>query len=336
MKTISALLLLLAMAAGTIAGPVLKAPSLVADTVKVKPHGLARISADGVDPKAALVWRISPSAGVSRATTAKGLLEFAAPPGVYEVELLVITADKDGALSTQEFNVSVEFEGCGGPVPPLPSPPPVIPPKGKSGVLDAPQALGKISFPPYGCTATVIGPRRADGKWDVLSAAHCVAHVKVGSKGAMKMLNGRTHAITVNFVDPLCDVSWLTTDDPAVDDMPYANIAADNPPVGTAIWHAGYGVDKPGNREDGKVTGVENPDGQLNMQISVSSGDSGGGIFRADTNELISCVCCTTAKGRLASVWGCSANKARDKRPKTAQMFEWNPIEIPLLKTLQP
>lgn len=316
--------------------PKLDGPGINLESCSVPAHSLVKAQMQGVDAKSAVLWDVVPSAGVTKATTSEDRLEFAAPPGDYEVQLTVIAPpDKDGKLKAVKYTAKVKVLAPPGPAPPVV--PPVVPPVAPSGsgTLDPPAALAKMSFPPYGCTATVMGPRRADGKWDVLSAAHCVSHVTVGSKGTMKLLDGRSFAITVQVVDPRCDVSWLTTDDASVANMPYANLAKANPPVGTKIWHAGYGVDIPGNREDGTITGDQNGHGQLNMSISVSSGDSGGGIFRADTNEVISCVCCTMAKGRRASVWGCSAVYAAQRRPKTAQMFEWNPMAIPLLEVLK-
>ena len=85
---------------------------------KYKPHSLVRLRAEGVDAKAALLWRVHPSKGVERATTPRGVLEFAAHPGTYEVELLVIT-NTDGTLSVEEARVSVTIESCT-PVPPTP------------------------------------------------------------------------------------------------------------------------------------------------------------------------------------------------------------------------
>jgi hypothetical protein len=119
--------------------------------------------------------------------------------------------------------------------------------------------------------------------------------------------------------------------DAAVDDLPVANLAAKNPPVGTEIWHMGYGIDKPGNREDGRVTGTETRDGQLPMELSVSSGDSGGGIFRADTNELIAVVCCTTERGRKVLMFGGSAERAARLRPVVKTDIDtWEPLAIPI------
>lgn len=318
--------------------PKLDGPGINLESCSVPAHSLVKAQMQGVDAKTATLWDVVPSTGVTKATTTDDRLEFAAPPGDYEVQLTVIAPpDKDGKLKAVKYTAKVKVLPPPGPPTPPQVVPPVAPPApdSNSGTLNPPAALAKMSFPPYGCTATVMGPRRADGKWDVLSAAHCVSHVTVGSRGTIKLLDGRSFAITVQVVDPKCDVSWLTTDDAGVANMPYAVLAKENPPVGTKIWHAGYGVDIPGNREDGIISGDQNGDGMLNMTLSVSSGDSGGGIFRADTNEVVSSVCCTTAKGRRASVWGVSTVFAAQRRPKAVQAFEWNPKEIPILETLR-
>jgi hypothetical protein len=53
----------------------------------------------------------------------------------------------------------------------------------------------------------------------------------------------------------------------------------------------GYGVDKPGNKETGHMVSGPDGNGQLRMNLSVSSGDSGSGTIRADTGELVAVVC---------------------------------------------
>jgi hypothetical protein len=229
----------------------------------------------------------------------------------------------------EEARVSVTIESCT-PVPPVPPVPPKPDPKPPGdGKLDPVNAIGRIRFGNAGCTATVIGPRRADGRWDVLTAAHCVSGV--GARGSMAMKDGRTIGIRVVAHHKTPDVAWCVTDD-VIADLPYALIAERNPAVGTAIWHMGYGVDKPGNRETGTVAAGENAQGQLRMILSVSSGDSGGGIFRVDTNELVSVVCCTSGMGRQVSMWGCSAEVARRTRPKVTEDADeaWVPVPIPL------
>jgi hypothetical protein len=304
-----------------------------ADTIRIggetkyKPHSLVRLKAEGVDAKAALLWRVYPSKDVQRATSPRGVLEFAAHPGTYEVELLVIT-NTDGALSVEEARVSVTIESCT-PVPPTPPKPDPKPPG--DGKLDPVNALGRIRFGTAGCTATVIGPRRPDGRWDVLTAAHCVSGV--GARGTLALKDGRSFGLRVVAYHKTPDVAWCVTDD-AVTDLPYAVIAESNPAVDTPVWHMGFGVDKPGNREEGTVAERENVQGQLRMLLSVSSGDSGGGIFRADTNELVSVVCCTSGMARRVSMWGCSAEVARRTRPKPADDPDeaWVPVPIPICK----
>jgi hypothetical protein len=304
-----------------------------ADTIRItgetkyKPHSLVRLRAEGVDAKAGIIWRVYPSKDVQRATSPRGVLEFAAHPGTYEVELLAIT-NTDGALSVDEARVSVTIESCA-PVPPTPpKPDPKPDPKPGDGKLDPVNALGRIRFGSAGCTATVIGPHRPDGRWDVLTAAHCVSGV--GARGTMTLKDGRSFGLRVVAHHRTPDVAWCVTED-EIANLPYAMIAAKNPEPGTAVWHMGYGVDKPGNREDGVIAEGENAQGQLRMILSVSSGDSGGGIFRADTNELVSVVCCTSGMGRKVSMWGCSAEVAQRTRPRATDDEEgWLPVPIPL------
>lgn len=332
MRTRSALLALsalLCLSTGAAAAPA----KLTTEQVgKYKPYTLVRIKAEGVDPKAGIVWRVHPSKDVSRATTPRGLLEFVAPPGQYTVDILIIKTGPDGAIDIEEQTVAVEIESCCDKVPPAIPPPKALPPAPKKP--DAANALGRIQFGNAGCTATVIGPRRADGKWDVLTAAHCVTNVGVGAKGSMTLKDGRKIGVKVARIDEKPDCAWLVTDDATLDDIAFAVIAGANPAPGVKIWHAGYGVDIPGIREDGTVTTGENGEGQIEMGLSVSSGDSGGGIFRDDTGELIACVCCTTAKGQRARVWGCSAETANKLRPGTTGREEWVPAEMPERTTL--
>jgi len=271
---------------------------------------LVRLHAVQVDAKAGILWRVHPALGVQKATSPRGILEFAAPPGVYEVELLAISQD-DGIIRVDEARSRVTIASVA-PMPPMPMPPPDSP----GGRLDPPKALGRIRFGNAGCTATIIGPRRSDGRWDVLTASHCMNGV--GSRGTFVLQDGRSLNVRVQVHQRKADIAWLVTED-AHTQLPYANLSTSNPPVGTAVWHAGYGVDQPGNREDGQVSAIENSDGQLRFTLSVSSGDSGGGIFRADTNEVVSTVCCTSGLARKVSMWGGSAERAKQLRPTGAE-----------------
>ena len=64
----------------------------IAGATNYAPYSLVKLKAEGVDAKGGLLWRVYPSANVQRATNPRGVFEFAAPPGTYEVELLAITA----------------------------------------------------------------------------------------------------------------------------------------------------------------------------------------------------------------------------------------------------
>jgi len=291
---------------------------------KYEPYKLVRLRAAGVGEKDAVLWRVYPSQKVQRATTPRGLLEFVAPPGQYEVELLAIRQTDQG-LDVTEAHATVIIAAPEQKPEPKPESKPESKPEPKP---DPANALVKVSFGNAFCTATIVGPRRKDGRWDILSAAHCLRGV--GAEGTMRLKDGRTFRIRCVVHQPDPDLAWLITDE-SIPDLPFAVLAADNPPVGTAIWHAGYGVDNPGNREEGTVASGEDSRGQIRMILSVSSGDSGGGIFRADTNELVSTVCCTSRLAQKVSMWGASTRAIRAARPKDSLPFgEEIPVPLPI------
>lgn len=294
----------------------------VSADLKVKPFSLARVKLDGVPAGAGVVWRVYPNVGISRATTARDTLEFVAPPGVYAVEILVIRNGKDG-IEIDEQTISVEFEQCCQDKKPPTQPPEPKTPKSKA---NPEKAIGKIQFGDAGCSATVVAPRRSDGRWDVLTAAHCVS--AIGQRGKLYTQDGRALGVSVVSIHENQDLCWLVTDD-KIEEMEYAEIASDDPQPKVKIWHKGYGIDKPGNRESGEVVASADSNGQLRFLLSVSSGDSGGGIFREDTGELISAVCCTTQKGAKASVWGGSTTEIRRTRPRGNSREIWTPTPIP-------
>ncbi len=226
-------------------------------------------------------------------------------PGVYRVILWQV-GDKDYAVLVIDASDLA-------PTPPPTAPPPTVPPGKKADPL---AATGRIRFGSAGCTATIIGPRRADGRWDVLTASHCVGGVN--TRGTITLKDGRVLGIkTVGFY-ATPDLAWCVTDD-VIEDLPYAMIAVKNPEKGTAIWHQGYGVDKPGNLEEGTVDASADSNGQLEMTLSVSSGDSGSGIFRKDTGELVAVVCCTSGRGSRTRMWGGCAEAAQTTRRTFSQ-----------------
>lgn len=302
----------------------------IAGATEYPTHGLVRLQAQGTPPGAALVWKVTPRAGVDRATTSPDRLQFSAPPGVYEVDLMVLSKDGD-ELSVQELFTKVTI---GAPKKDDPKKPE---PEKKEGKPDAVKALAQIRFGTAGCTATVVAPRRSDGRWDVLTASHCVPGV--GAKGTMKLSDGRTVAVRVVVHETEPDVAWLVTEDNELADLPYAVIAKDNPAAGVKVWHKGFGVDKPGNREDGEVTYSEQPDGKTSFILSVSPGDSGGGIFRSDTDELVATVCCTQKLAQKAPMSAGGVRAIRATRPGAVRLNDLpdpTAVETPQCRALSP
>lgn len=86
-----------------------------------------------------------------------------------------------------------------------------------------------------------------------------------------------------------------------------ATIAAAPKPIGTAIYHHAHGMHRPQNLETGTVRTTYRTDGQDTFTLSVSAGDSGGGIFDAETGELVAVIAATTAKNRDAIVFAGNA-----------------------------
>lgn len=319
----NALIAILALAAPAIEGP-----------ESFAEHSLAVYSAKDVPEGGAASWEVlEDSASVHECG---GNLAFTGPPGRYRI-VLQIDVIADGKIKKTKVRRTVEVKAKAPPAKPpeLPSPPvpPLPPEKPPERRPDPSAALGRWQSGRNGCTATVIGPQRADGKWDVLCANHCLAGATKTAK--MQLKDGRVLALTLSAHEASSDISWWVTDDSGLE-LPFALLAPDAPPAGTKIWHAGFGVDKPGNREEGTVSGPIDAKGMLPMRISVSSGDSGGGMFRADNGHLVACVCCTRARGRFADVWGGSSVRAAKLRPAappvvppTSDEFEWTPIEMP-------
>ena len=94
-------------------------PAIKGD-LKYEPYRLVKLQAEGVDPKAGLLWRIYPPS-VDRATTGRDTLQFAAIPGTYQVELLAIVSGADGVIQISEARATVVI---GGITPPTPIDPP--------------------------------------------------------------------------------------------------------------------------------------------------------------------------------------------------------------------
>lgn len=187
----------------------------------------------------------------------------------------------------------VRMAGCGvlPSLPTLPDEPPLPPPP------DPVLAIGRLVIHGGYCSATVVGTAGPDGRRTLVSAWHCVKG-GVGTKCTYYPRGESQLPIpcTVLAVDSAADISILATDVPARQ-LVGISVAGSTPAVGTVVWHAGYGVDRPGNVESGKVLSVPDGNGQVKYQLSVSPGDSGGGICVTSDGKLLSPVCCTDFRG---------------------------------------
>lgn len=199
----------------------------------------------------------------------------------------------------------------------------LLPKKGKAA-----DAIGRIQFGRYGCTATVIGPiGDGDEIVDVLTAAHCV---KLGDVGRMQLKDGRTLDVKCVARDAKHDVAWLQATKPT-EEIAWLELAEVPPPPGTPVWHQGYGVDQPANVERGQVSGSSKDGKDVYFELSVSSGDSGGGIICTTDNRVISPVCCTTCLGCYGSVRGGAPAAARAIRPGRTTSTSEPPMVHPVL-----
>lgn len=222
--------------------------------------------------------------------------------------------------------VSVGFLGCNQPVPPQTqpdSPPP--PTKPEPPKPDALNAIGRIAMANGYCSGTVIAPRLADGRWHIITAAHCVKNV--GERVTFLPRTGGSVPCTVQAINRQADACILSTD--VSGDLAFTELATEDPQPGTAIWHAGFGIHVPGNVEKGKVLSSANRDGQIRYHLSVSPGDSGGGIVTDAAGKLLSPVCCTTCLGCPGDVYGASPSVVRKMLSTPTDFVDLKPIAMP-------
>lgn len=186
------------------------------------------------------------------------------------------------------------------PIPPAPPNPPAPPPEKTPNTL---AAMVRLSGRGAGCSGTVIGPRRSDGRYWVLTAAHCVR--AGGERWTMTFRDGRKADMTVTNTDDTSDCAWGITDRD-YGELPFALLADKSPTGGETVWHSGFGVNRPGNRETGEVIGRADRNNQLAFTLAVSSGDSGGGVALSGSDRIVSVVCCTVGGFRNVETRGAS------------------------------
>lgn len=194
-------------------------------------------------------------------------------------------------------------------------------------IRKAEDAIRPIQFGTSGCTGTIIGPwASSDEKIDILTAAHCV---KLNAVGKLTMPDGRTVSVKCVSRDPASDAAWLTADNPGYD-VPFLLLADGFPQEGEVVWHQGFGRDKPGNRESGKFVGPADKGLKAAFRLSVSPGDSGGGIIVDSAGRVVSPVCCTDTMSAMGNVWGASPMAAAKIRPRRTVSDEEPPLFYPV------
>lgn len=214
-------------------------------------------------------------------------------------------------------------------VPPAQVPPQLMPPAPTPADIPA-DPLGsrvKLLCGSSGCTGAVVGPRRTDGRYWVVTAAHCVSGV--GQHCTGQLPDGRTLALVVSAVNRTADCCWMLTEqnDAA---LPHIRLASAAAPVGSRVWVAGYGTHAPGVQRWGAVVAAPNPAGQCAYTLAVSHGDSGGPIVHAESGELLGVVCCTSALGRDGRVYGAGPAAMAASRPTSVGLLqEWRPLAMP-------
>lgn len=211
------------------------------------------------------------------------------------------------------------------PTDPPPAPPPTtptVPPPTQDPLL----AIGKLVMSGGTCSATVISPPDRQGAQLLLSAAHCVQ--TIGETCQFYTRSGAMIACRVKAINRGPDVSILETEMLRAP-LPYLHVAASTPPAGTPVMHAGFGVHVPGNTERGKVLQSNNGSGQVMFELSVSPGDSGGGICLNSEGQVISPVCCTTRIAAVGQVFGGRPEEIHRMLQLPAAFVDLPPMKMP-------
>jgi hypothetical protein len=269
-------------------------------------------------------WTITPQANVTATGMDGPKLSFSAPPGTY-----LVAGGWCGRAAVGECDYGygatvVVISGCGGVEPPK-----VMPPDERATPNDLRRAIVRIQFGNAGCTAAILAEHAASSRRLLLTAHHCIAGQP--RDGIAFMSDGSKVKLRVVVTDAEADLAVLQTIDPYPKWFGL-KLHTGGQLVGDAVWHAGYGVDKPESVEKGTLAVNAGTDGKIQFNLSVSSGDSGGPIIHDKTGTILAAVCCTTAPGKFASVWGGGWQRARalvDKAKGVDSASEWTPLPMP-------
>jgi hypothetical protein len=189
------------------------------------------------------------------------------------------------------------------------------------------EAIVKVIMAGGYCSGTIIGPPPSDNRWTIVSASHCFR--RVGEQVEFMTRRGIAGRAIVIAINRKSDCAILKTEEFVR--LPFIMLADSIPQVGEKVFHCGYGVHLPGNREDGTVLSGEDSNGQIRYRLSVSHGDSGGGIVSTEDGKLLSPVCCTTRIAGVGDVWGASPRVIRDMVTSPASFAsDLEPIQMPI------
>lgn len=213
------------------------------------------------------------------------------------------------------------------PTPPdPPTAPAPTPPTAPTPTSDPLKAIGKLVMFGGSCSATVVTAPDGQGQQLLLSAAHCVK--SVGETCQYFTRSGQMVACRVKSINRGPDISILETE-MLRSPLPFLLVAATSPPAGAPVMHAGFGVHVPGNVERGRVLQSDTGNGQIMFELSVSPGDSGGGICLDGQGRVISAVCCTTRIAAVGQVYGGRPEEIQRMMLLPAAYIDVKPMAMP-------
>lgn len=170
-----------------LATPLWAADPVIDGKTEVGPGKLVKLTAKGVSDKAGLVWRVSPRSGWEKADTDRTKLQFAAVPGKYTVDLIVVTVKGDGVDVFEAPPVEIVVTGTA-PTPPTPPTPPV-PPTPPGPVDDGTLGLKKAARDGFAALSAITPEQRKQGA-TVLSW-FSRGHASAVAAGGAGVVNGQ-------------------------------------------------------------------------------------------------------------------------------------------------